>query len=632
MKIKPVFFAFMVLCSTTVYGQENIGALKKQLPLITDSLLYVDALNRLAILSYENDVDGTFYYTIKARNIAGRLRYAKGKADAANNLGIVYDMTGNLQLALRYYNDAYNRYSDLRDSSNIVQTTMNIASVYQELGKDQKAINTFKSAMAMGKRLTRDSIMSLVLANYLQEYPNNIPKNSIPVYIDKARKIAVKYKDIRVLLAIDQLTADYYIRNNKRDEGIASLQQTLNKAIHGNFYYLSLDMLIDLGDIFAPTDSAKAINYYKQGLTITEQKGFRIYTERITKKLYDFYITKKDNETAFYYSKKLLNLHDEQEKTDNVSGIDYIEYALKDQQLDSARIQSRFELWFLFLAVLVCIMTIIIIIVLWRNWKKSHRTESALRLQFEQSEATMEAMELLNNNYARLIKIVAHDLRNPISAICTIAAMIEPEETPSAEIKELVSLVQVSSKNCLELINELLQTNFDQQQNFKKEEIHIDELLQQCVNLLGFRAKDKNQELLLNSHTQVTIQGDNEKLWRVMNNLIVNAIKFSPEGSEININTSLVNNNILIEVKDMGVGIPGDIQNKVFDPFTTAKRAGTQGEQPFGLGLYISKQIIEAHQGKIWFDSENGNGTTFYVELPVEPILSDVAPPLLSNP
>ncbi|MDB5017480.1 MAG: sasA 1, partial [Mucilaginibacter sp.] len=98
---------------------------------------------------------------------------------------------------------------------------------------------------------------------------------------------------------------------------------------------------------------------------------------------------------------------------------------------------------------------------------------------------------------------------------------------------------------------------------------------------------------------------------------IVNAIKFSPEDSEIYIESRVLENNVEITVRDNGMGIPTDIQSKIFDPFTTAKRSGTQGEQPFGLGLYISKQIIEAHKGKIWLHSEPGKGATFYVELPI---------------
>jgi signal transduction histidine kinase len=329
-----------------------------------------------------------------------------------------------------------------------------------------------------------------------------------------------------------------------------------------------------------------------------------------------FYVSKNDIKQAFYYSRKLLDLHEEQEKVDNASGVDFIEYALKDQQLESARVQSKYELWFLFLAVLVCMLTIIILLVLWRSWKQLRKTSGALRLQFDQSEDTMEALEVMNKNYARLIKVVAHDLRNPISAINSISDMLEPDEKLPADMKELMGLIRISSKNSIDLINDLLQTDFDQEQHFKMEVLNIDELLSECLSLLNFRAKDKNQQLILSTKAGVNIIGDREKLWRVINNLIVNAMKFSPEEGEIHVESTLSGNNVIIAVKDTGMGIPVDIQSKVFDPFTTAKRNGTNGEQPFGLGLFISKQIVDAHKGKIWLESEAEKGSTFYVELP----------------
>jgi signal transduction histidine kinase len=122
---------------------------------------------------------------------------------------------------------------------------------------------------------------------------------------------------------------------------------------------------------------------------------------------------------------------------------------------------------------------------------------------------------------------------------------------------------------------------------------------------------------MLNSRTRKIIHGDYEKLSRVMNNLVVNAMKFSPAGSEIAVEANASETGVAISVKDNGIGIPANMQNQIFDPFTASRRKGTDGEQPFGLGLYISKQIIEAHGGKIWPDSEVGKGTTFHVELPL---------------
>ncbi len=613
-----LLFSLLVLWGGFCYGQiEKIKQLQKQLPHIHDSLRYVDALNRLGMLLYEDNVDSSFYYTERGRSIAERHDYAKGKADAANNLGIVYDMKGNLQLALRYYNDAYNRYEAIADSANMVQAIMNIAMVYQELGKNEKGVSTFKAAFELGKNLSRDSIMSLVLYNYLIMYPDRVAKDSVPYYINKARQIALKYHDNRVLLAIEQLTADTYIQNGQRGRGIALLQHAATESVKNNLFYLSLDIIIELGDLYAKTDSAAAVSYYNQALYITELKEYRVYTDRVSKRLYDFYTDRKDIAKAFYYSQKLLKIHDEQEKLDNNSGIDFIEYALKDQQLESVRIQSKYEFWFLVLAVSVCCLAIVLLLVLWRNWKKLQKTSDALRRQFEQSESTTEALDVMNKNYARLIKIVAHDLRNPISAISAISAMVQPDENLPADVKELMTLVQISSKNCLDLISELLDTDFDDEQHLKIEVINADELLGQCVSLLNFRASDKNQHLILIGNADIKIKGDYEKLWRVMNNLIVNAIKFSPDGSTIIVESREVEHNILISVKDTGLGIPAEIQDKIFDPFTTARRTGTNGEQPFGLGLYISKQIVDAHKGKIWAESTLGEGTTFYVELPV---------------
>lgn len=618
MKKLILISSLLLLFCAPGYGQiEDIRKIQKQLPFIKDSLRYADALNRLAILSYERNVDSTFFYTEKARSISDRVDYSKGKADAANNLGIFYDMKGNLQLALRYYNDAYNRYNTIRDTGNMVQATMNIAMVYQEIGKDKKGIASFKSAIALGKRLSRDSIMSLVYFNYLMLYPSSIKSDSIPVYISRAKEIAKKYNDKRALLAIQQLTADTYIKNNQREKGITMLKQAADDALKNSLYFLSLDIFIDLGNQYVNTDSAKAVDYFKQALEITKQKEYRVYTETLSRKLYDFYTLKKDIPKAFYYSRQLIDLHSEQEKVDNNSGIDYIEYALKDQQLESTKLRFEYEFWFLLLAVLAFLSTITILIALWRNWKRLKKTTDALRIQFKQSESIMEALDSMNKNYARLIKIVAHDLRNPISAINSISLMLEPEKQLPAEIEELMSLIQISSKNSLDLINELLETDFDPQQTLTTEEINVDELLKQCTMLLSFRANEKAQQLILTSNSNVKIWGDREKLWRVINNLIVNAIKFSPEGSVINLNSYVVGKDLVIAIKDNGMGIPNEIKNSIFDPFTAARRPGTQGEQPFGLGLYISKQIIEAHHGTIRLESDPGKGTTFYVQLPL---------------
>ena len=173
------------------------------------------------------------------------------------------------------------------------------------------------------------------------------------------------------------------------------------------------------------------------------------------------------------------------------------------------------------------------------------------------------------------------------------------------------------------MIGDLLVTDFDlKESELNRGQIDLPVFLAQVIKLLVFKAKEKNQELVLSNSVNATILVDGDKLSRVLSNLVINAVKFSPEGGMIEISTSETAGGILIAVKDNGLGIPKEFENKIFDPFTSSKRAGTAGEQPFGLGLYISKQIVEAHHGRIWFESEAGITTTFYILLPSSVIVS----------
>jgi signal transduction histidine kinase len=107
-----------------------------------------------------------------------------------------------------------------------------------------------------------------------------------------------------------------------------------------------------------------------------------------------------------------------------------------------------------------------------------------------------------------------------------------------------------------------------------------------------------------------------DKIWRLFNNLISNAIKFSYERADIQIGIHRKDGRIRFSVKDKGIGIPEKNKSSIFDMFTESKMYGTSGEKPNGLGLSISLQIAKAHGGNIWFESEQGKGTTFYVDLP----------------
>lgn len=615
-KILLLFFALFSYGRLCYAQSEEYTAIKSSLSHISDSLRYVDALNRMATLMYEKNIDSTFYYTRRAREIANRLHYDKGRADALNNLGIFFDIKGNLQMALRYYNEAYIDYTKIQDSSNRVQTLMNVAMVYKEIGKDERAIQRYNAALNLGKKLSKDSIMSLTIYNYLLQYPARFNRGTRSFYIDKARRIAAKYRDERTLLAIDQLVADDMISHGNREQGLALLDRTINATIHKKLYFVSMDMLIDIGDQLMETDPERAIGYFQQGLLLADKNGYLVYSQYMARKLFDFYSARKDNVKAVAYSRQLLSRLDEQEKLNSASGIDYLDYALKDQRINSLVIRSKYQTALLILAVVACLLAIGFIILIRQNLNRTKRLNELVTRQNAEMKKTLDALEQSQADNTRMMKIAAHDLRNPIGGMFSIATLMLDEPDRSEEDRMMLEMIKTSGQNSLDLVGELLQVQF-KTEDLKKEPVDIAELLRYCVSLLLNKAEAKGQQINLQSQ-ECTLPASREKLWRVISNLIANAIKFSPPGAAIDVKMEYDTQRVLITVKDNGIGIPAEIHDKIFDMFTEAKRPGTAGEQAFGLGLAISKQIVEAHGGKILFESIPGHGTTFFVELPVQ--------------
>jgi signal transduction histidine kinase len=181
----------------------------------------------------------------------------------------------------------------------------------------------------------------------------------------------------------------------------------------------------------------------------------------------------------------------------------------------------------------------------------------------------------------------------------------------------MLELIRTSSQHSIGIINDLLEVNFNQERKeLQTAEVDLGLLLQQCVDLLRFKAKNKQQQIIVKAETGVMVKADYDKIWRVVNNLVVNAIKFSLTGKKIHVFLDRMDDYVRVCVQDTGMGIPEELKDKVFDMFTEAKRTGTSGEQPYGLGLCINKQLVEAHGGNIWFESIQEVGTSFYFTLP----------------
>lgn len=227
---------------------------------------------------------------------------------------------------------------------------------------------------------------------------------------------------------------------------------------------------------------------------------------------------------------------------------------------------------------------------------------------------TVDALGEEHRNNLTIMRVVAHDLRNPIGSMISASYLVFMDTTPSADQTQMIEIIQKSGRKAVTLIEDLLFSH-SEEKVLVKTPLELDGLILSCIDMVQDKAVQKQQNIVF-VPSGVLVNAD-KKIWRVFSNLIGNSIKFTPIGGEINIGVEKLPGKVVLSVKDNGIGIPDEIKDDIFDLTPTKGRDGTSGEKSFGLGLYSCKEIIEAHQGNIWFESTNGEGTTFYIELPL---------------
>lgn len=295
----------------------------------------------------------------------------------------------------------------------------------------------------------------------------------------------------------------------------------------------------------------------------------------------------------------------------------------KDNEFNNLKKNNELQHLYLNVTSVFAIMLIVIISLIFFNWQKSKKNiktlgglNNQINNQNHDLEKALGELQLNSQEKDRILRTVAHDLRNPIGGIASLTSVMS-EENYTDEQKELINLIKETSFNSIELINEILEATNSTSVILNKEPVEINSLMSNSAELLRFKAAEKQQVIslvMLNRPLEICIS--REKIWRVISNLISNAIKFSPVASAILVKAEETEHEVKISVKDNGIGIPDKLKNQVFNMFTDAKRPGTAGEKSFGLGLSICQQIVEKHGGRIWFDSDTENGTTFYFTLP----------------
>jgi signal transduction histidine kinase len=237
----------------------------------------------------------------------------------------------------------------------------------------------------------------------------------------------------------------------------------------------------------------------------------------------------------------------------------------------------------------------------------------ATRGELEEQNAQLRESERLKSD---LVNTVSHELRTPLSGVLGFTKLLLTRDFDSETRRHYLGIVDAQARRLSDLLDDFLDVRRIEEGRFERAQELVDmaTLLREEAQLYS-QQSPKHDVAVEIDHAPLAVIGNPDRLRQVIGNLISNAIKYSPQGGVVEVSADQENGSVRVEVRDEGMGIPLSQQPQIFTKFFRGD-APASGITGTGLGLAVSRDIVESHGGRIGFKSAEGKGTTFFVELP----------------
>jgi len=549
-------------------------------------------------------------------------------AETLNFLGNDYSDLGKYDEAYYYFTQSYRVARAIDDSLKMTVAIYNIGTVLTELGQYDLALDHFDVATRISEAVgdldglpyNQDAVGDVFLRKKdFKKAKENLTK---ALKNTRARKITVL--EPRVLKNLARL----YLATRQFEKALATYDSAarIYQSTNNEFGVAEVDLgisevLIEQGlldeaqkKIESSLLTAKNFNAYK--MSINCNKHLSALAER-----------KGDFKAALEYHKTYKLLEDSLFSQDMIERIfqDQLRFQTENKDLEIATLSKatsdqlkeiKREEFLRNILVVVVALTIILLFTVYRSGQRRIKINKLLIEHQEEINKRKEELEQLNQVKDKFFSIISHDLRSPINALLGILNLMDGDNITREEFVTLTKELRTQFNHTRTLINNLLDWALLQMDKLKiqPEKIELSALVTENFNLL-LSLNLKEMKLINNVPPNTYVWSDLNMLNLILRNLILNAIKFSKAGGNIEIFTTEKNDWITIAVRDFGVGIQPEVQRILFEKTMGYSTRGTANEKGTGLGLILCKEFVEKNGGTIWLESQVGVGSTFYFTL-----------------
>jgi signal transduction histidine kinase len=627
------FFFFSLAFSPLGFTQESeIRALKEKIqnyPSDSDST-YVNLLNSLSMEYMLIKPDSMIYFANKSLKISRAIKYSLGEVRAIGNKAKAYYVKGSYDLSLRHAISAKNLAEKINDKLGIAYAFNSIGLIHLTQNEIEEALQDFEKSLKLAVELNNVKLLATLYLNLGISNADNKQPDIALKYLKVGIEHSRKYNlNTYTAMLLNRIAETYYV-SQQYENALTNYQLVLGKKEYESDWEYSMAYSGIARIQNERGQTTEAIANATKALDHAKKVNAKYDISRALKILHSAYESQNDYENAFKYLKLEKLYSDSLFNEAKEKEINRLYLKLKQTeniQLQKLNSKNKDQLSFIRIVTIVisalALFLLITTILILKFSKQKNNLNHVLNLKSqaveEQNQLILKQnaeLESLNQTKDQLFSIIGHDLRAPFGSIIKAMEMMREGSLSDKDLKIFLDGFYEKLMETSDMLDNLVVWASSQQLgiNFRPVKIELHKQTEEILKMYNFLLVEKNIEIKHSYSSETIAFADPDHVRIIVQNLIANAIKFTPQDGEIAIFYSSDADYLSIHIKDSGIGISADKISKLFNlAGKEISTYGTKNEKGIGIGLLLVKKFADENGALINIESEEGQGSEFRV-------------------